>query len=372
MKRIMVAFGTRPEVIKLSPVIRQIIKSQKLTPVIVSTDQHDDLLESALETFNIKPDFRLELFKEKQSPSEIVSNVISKMTELLTANPVDMMVVQGDTSSVLGLSIAAFHHKIPVAHVEAGLRTNNMYSPFPEEMNRILVDHISTLCFAPTSQSVKNLLSENISRDGVIITHGNTVVDALKIAKNMAKAERYNDLGEFVLITAHRRENFKEGIKNICEAVLNLAKKYPKINFVFFVHPNPNVQKPVYDRLGETNTKNIILYDPVPYSDFVEVISKCSFIMTDSGGIQEEAMSFKKPVFILRDETERTELVEMGCGKIVGTNVGKIIKEVSNVLNSSSEFKKMTRGATRYGDGYASNRIVKEIEKFFEQKDGKD
>lgn len=364
MKKILIAFGTRPEAIKLAPVIKQMIKSQKLEPIICSTDQHDDLLSSVLQTFDIEPNYRLNIFKKNQTPATIIADVILKATEIIPLDSLDMIIIQGDTSSALGMALFAFNNHIPVGHVEAGLRTHNMYSPFPEEMNRIVIDRISTLCFAPTSHAVKNLLSENVPRETVIITHGNTIVDAVFMAKKMMKEKKYTSLGETILITAHRRENFGKGIAGICQGIKKLAEKYTNINFVFPVHPNPNIIIPVMKTIS--SIKNIFITASLSYTDFIEVLSGCTLIMTDSGGVQEEAMSFKKPVFILRNETERVEIVEMGSGKIVGTDPDVIFKEVSNVLDSSTQYKKMTRASTRYGDGYASNRIVREIERYFE------
>lgn len=371
-KKIIIVFGTRPEAIKMSPLVHALkLEPDQFEIKVCVTSQHRQMLDQVLSMFNIKPDFDLNLMKENQNLSNLTSLILSEIKKIFDNYLPDLVLVHGDTTTTLATSMAAFYASIPVGHVEAGLRTYDLKSPFPEEFNRQITSKISKWHFAPTILSQKNLLSEGVNKSLITVT-GNTVVDALywilnKIEKNKERKKNIeiflnNNLSfdwkreNFILVTAHRRENFGEGFEQICLALKELASKYPKVNFIYPVHLNPNVNKPVYDSLK--GVPNIYLIKPLEYEPFIYLLNKCYFVLTDSGGIQEEAPSLGKPVLLLRENTERPEAVEAGTVEVVGSNKKQIIEGVSRLLDNKKYYKNMSRAHNPYGDGLACNRIV--------------
>jgi UDP-N-acetylglucosamine 2-epimerase (non-hydrolysing) len=367
-QKISVIFGTRPEAIKLAPVILALKADKHFDCRVCVTAQHREMLDQVLEVFDIKPDVDLNLMQPNQTLAGLTAKAITAIDGYLAEEKPDMVIIQGDTTTVFCAALCAFYHKIPVGHVEAGLRTGNKYSPFPEEINRILATHLSTLHFAPTNESRNNLIKEGISPDKIFVT-GNTVIDALYFALNKVKAnplvipvlpEGIMENGQpLVLITGHRRENFGEGFKNICSAIKTLAKQFPKVSFVYPVHLNPNVQEPVYSLLSKH--KNIHLIEPLGYLPFVALMNRSTIILTDSGGVQEEAPSLGKPVLVMRETTERPEAVGEGTVKIVGTNASLICAEAEKLLTNSAAYQTMSRVHNPYGDGRAAERIIKRL-----------
>jgi len=366
MKKISVIFGTRPEAIKLAPVILAAKVNPRFKCHVCVTAQHREMLDQVLEVFDIRPDVDLNLMQPNQTLAGLTAKAITAIDGYLAEEKPDMVIIQGDTTTVFCAALCAFYYKIPVGHVEAGLRTGNKYSPFPEETNRVLATHLSTLHFAPTNKSRDNLIKEGIAPERIFVT-GNTVIDALflaldKIKKNPpAIPEIPEGIMEnsqpLALITGHRRENFGEGFKNICKAIKTLAKQFPKVSFIYPVHLNPNVKKPVYTLLG--NQKNIHLIKPLGYLPFVALMNRATIILTDSGGVQEEAPSLGKPVLVMRETTERPEAVDAGTVKLVGTNPALICSEAENLLNSTEAYEAMSRAHNPYGDGKAAERIIK-------------
>jgi len=371
-KKIIIVFGTRPEAIKMSPLVHALKLEPDMFEIKVCvTSQHRQMLDQVLSMFNIQPDFDLNLMKENQNLSNLTSLILSEIKKIFDNYLPDLVLVHGDTTTTLATSMAAFYASIPVGHVEAGLRTHDLKSPFPEEFNRQITSKISKWHFAPTNLSQKNLLSEGVNKSLITVT-GNTVVDALywilnKIEKNQERKKNIeiflnNNLSfdwkrkNFILVTAHRRENFGKGFEQICLALKELASKYPKVNFIYPVHLNPNVKKPVYDSLKAI--PNIYLIKPLEYEPFIYLLNNCYFVLTDSGGIQEEAPSLGKPVLLLRDTTERPEAVEAGTVEVVGSNKKQIIEGVSRLLDNKKHYKKMSRAHNPYGDGLACKRIV--------------
>ena len=371
-KKIIIVFGTRPEAIKMSPLVHALkLEPDQFEIKVCVTSQHREMLDQVLSMFNIKPDFDLNLMKENQNLSNLTSLILSEIKKIFDTYLPDLVLVHGDTTTTLATSMAAFYASIPVGHVEAGLRTHDLKSPFPEEFNRQITSKISKWHFAPTNLSQKNLLSEGVNKSLITVT-GNTVVDALywilnKIEKNQERKKNLeiflnNNLSfdwkrkNFILVTAHRRENFGKGFEQICLALNELASKYPKVNFIYPVHLNPNVNKPVYDSLKAV--PNIYLIKPLEYEPFIYLLNKCYFVLTDSGGIQEEAPSLGKPVLLLRNTTERPEAVEAGTVEIVGSNKKQIIESVSRLLDNKKYYKNMSRAHNPYGDGLACKRIV--------------
>ena len=371
-KKIIIVFGTRPEAIKMSPLVHALKLEPDMFEIKVCvTSQHRQMLDQVLSMFNIQPDFDLNLMKENQNLSNLTSLILSEIKKIFDNYLPDLVLVHGDTTTTLATSMAAFYASIPVGHVEAGLRTHDLKSPFPEEFNRQITSKISKWHFAPTNLSQKNLLSEGVNKSLITVT-GNTVVDALywilnKIEKNQERKKNIeiflnNSLSfdwkreNFILVTAHRRENFGKGFEQICLALKELASKYPKVNFIYPVHLNPNVKKPVYDSLKAI--PNIYLIKPLEYEPFIYLLNNCYFVLTDSGGIQEEAPSLGKPVLLLRDTTERPEAVEAGTVEVVGSNKKQIIEGVSRLLDNKKHYKKMSRAHNPYGDGLACKRIV--------------
>lgn len=356
-------FGTRPEAIKLAPLIIYFKNKGTHEINVCVTAQHRQMLDQVLEIFEITPDVDLNLMKPNQSLSELTANAINSLNTYFTSYKPDAVFVQGDTTTVFAASLVAFYHKVKVIHVEAGLRTNNKYSPFPEEINRQLTSKLTDLHLAPTQKSYENLVKEGIPKETIFIT-GNTVIDALFMVKN--KAEKINKINglddnllssdkKIVLITGHRRENFGEGFQNICKAIKILSEKFPEHHFIYPVHLNPNVQKPVYEILG--NSKNIHLIEPQTYLPFIKLMLRSDIILTDSGGVQEEAPSLGKPVLVMRENTERPEAVEAGTVKLVGTNIKKIVSEATLLLTDKNAYDKMARAINPYGDGKACERI---------------
>lgn len=363
--KVLTIFGTRPEAIKMAPLIKELEKNADIFESIVCvTAQHRELLDGVLELFQIKPDFDLDIMRNNQNLWSLTSDVLLKTKEIIEKIKPDAVLVHGDTTTSMASALSAFYAKIPVGHVEAGLRTFDKYYPFPEEINRVFTDNICTYHFAPTDRACENLKNSQIPLNHIYKT-GNTVIDALfyTIKNHNAQVKELNlnpDL-KTILMTSHRRENFGEPIKNICKAVLELSENNKDIQFVYPVHPNPNVKKPVYELLG--GKERIHLIDPLEYAQFCTMMKKSHIILTDSGGVQEEAPSLGKPVIVLRDTTERPEAVEFGTVKLAGTNKEKIVSEVQKLLNDENEYKKMSEAINPYGDGLASKRIVEVLKK---------
>ncbi len=354
--------GTRPDTIKMAPVIKEIEKSQAKSIVVV-TAQHRKLLDQVLEVFSIKPDFDLDIMKENQDLYWTTIQILQKLRDILKEVKPDIVFVQGDTTTTFVGGLAAFYEKIPIGHIEAGLRSGNKYSPYPEEMNRKFTDTLADFCFAPTQIAWENLLREGIPQERIWIT-GNTGIDALFMVLNKDyrfKDKRLKEIIEsgkkIVLVTAHRRENFGGGgLRNICQALLELREKFKKIEIVYSVHPNPNVRKPVYDILG--NSPQIYLIEPPEYLCFCNLMKHSDLILTDSGGIQEEAPSLGKPVLVMREVTERVEGITAGTAILVGTDRQKIVQEASLLLTDKKKYGMMSKLSNPYGDGKASQRII--------------
>ena len=371
--KISVIFGTRPEAIKLAPVIHELKKHSDIKTMVCITAQHREMLDQVLQVFEIEPDVDLNLMQPNQSLTGLTMAAMHGLDNYLSTEKPNLVLVQGDTTTVFAASLAAFYRKIPVGHVEAGLRTGDKASPWPEEMNRVLTTHMAALHFAPTEISRNNLLREGISQDVIFVT-GNTVIDALfltlkKIRKNppiIAELEqRLSDnpkLQEIVLITGHRRENIGEGFESICRAISALARQHPNVLFLYPVHLNPNVRRPVKKILGgqsSDHSSNVLLLEPQPYLPFVYLMSRSKLILTDSGGIQEEAPSLGKPVLVMRDTSERPEAIMAGTAKLVGTLSSKIVEETSALLTNVNSYSSMVKKQNPYGDGTAAEKIVK-------------
>lgn len=376
MKRVLLVFGTRPEAIKMAPLVHEFKKHGDVFETLVCvTGQHREMLDQVLDLFQVKPDYDLNIMKPDQDLYDVTSRILMGMRDVLAEVRPDVVFVHGDTTTSMASALAAFYQQIPVAHVEAGLRTGNIYSPWPEEMNRSITGCIAAYNFAPTPCSKNNLLKENVSEESIVVT-GNTVIDALhwvvdKIAsdsqlQDLIKSEiksmgydtaRLDEGRRLVLITGHRRENFGDGFLNICRAIKGLSEMYPKVDFVYPMHLNPNVRKPVLDILG-SGEHNIILIEPLQYLQFVYLMEKSYLVLTDSGGIQEEAPGLGKPVLVMRDTTERPEAVEAGTVLLVGADRERIIKGVSDLLDNGVMYEKMSKAINPYGDGNACKRIV--------------
>lgn len=376
MKKVLLVFGTRPEAIKMAPLVHEFKKhpDQFETKVCV-TGQHREMLDQVLDLFQIVPDVDLNIMRNGQDLYDVSSRVLLGMRDVLSELKPDLVLVHGDTTTSMAAALAAFYRQIPVAHVEAGLRTGDIYSPWPEEMNRMVTGRIATYHFAPTSLAKQNLLKEHVDTQHIIVT-GNTVIDALHwvVRKLHSEPELRNNLNDMlisfgydvdrlqkgkrlVLITGHRRENFGEGFLNICQAIRSLAQKYPEVDFVYPVHLNPNVRKPVMELLSD-GPDNVFLVNPLQYLPFVYLMEQSYLVLTDSGGIQEEAPSLGKPVLVMRNTTERPEAVEAGTVKLVGADQVQIEDVVSNLLEDNALYKKMSEAINPYGDGLACRRIV--------------
>ena len=377
MKRIMVVFGTRPEAIKMCPLVKELKNRKNIETILCVTGQHRQMLDQVLYIFNIKPDYDLNIMRQGQDLYDVTSKVLLGMRDVLRDVSPDVVLVHGDTTTSMAAALAAFYQQISVGHVEAGLRTHNIYSPWPEEINRQITSRIATYNFAPTPLSKQNLLHEAISEESILVT-GNTVIDALYLVVNRIKSEgplreslenelRNNGYDvsrlscndrKMVLITGHRRENFGDGFVNICNAIKTLVEKYPSVDFVYPMHLNPNVRKPINDTFGNTHYDNMFFIEPLEYLAFVYMMEKSYIVLTDSGGIQEEAPGLGKPVLVMRDTTERPEALEAGTVKLVGTNYETIVSEVSALLDNDVHYRQMSDAVNPYGDGKACERIV--------------
>lgn len=355
-KKFVTIFGTRPEAIKLYKITKLLDNN-----TIVSTGQHRELLDKIINSLNINIDYDLKVMKENQDLNNLTSNIIIKTSNILQQLNPDIVIVHGDTTTALASSIAAFHLKMKIAHVEAGLRSNNKSSPFPEENNRSLISRMATYHFCPTYNNIVNLNKENIY-DNVYLT-GNTGIDTLlnfsksnDIPNSLSNIEKYIK-SKYILVTCHRRENFGSGFENICNALIELSKKFNDINIIFPVHLNPNIKDIANKKLS--NYENILIIEPQEYIEFVYLMKNCFFILTDSGGIQEEAPSLNKPVLVMRDETERNEVIEAGCVKLVGSNIENIISYSTNLIQNINYYNSMININNPYGDGFASEKIIK-------------
>lgn len=379
MKKVLLVFGTRPEAIKMAPLVKEFQKyASDFETIVCVTGQHREMLDQVLAIFDIKPNYDLNIMKKGQDLYDVTARVLVGMRDVLTECQPDVVLVHGDTTTSTAAAIEAFYQQIPVGHVEAGLRTHNIYSPWPEEMNRQITGRIATYNFAPTPLSCENLLKEGVDDKKITVT-GNTVIDALYWVVNKIKndvvlneelkqilakvgydTERLVDGRKLVLITGHRRENFGDGFINMCSAIRDLKNKYPKVDFVYPMHLNPNVREAIHEVFGKdlSNLGNMFFIEPLEYLSFIYLMEKATIVLTDSGGIQEEAPGLGKPVLVMRDTTERPEALSAGTVKLVGTNYDKIVNEVCTLLDNEMEYEKMSKAVNPYGDGLACSRIV--------------
>ncbi len=365
-KKVILVFGTRPEAIKMAPLVLRFKEDNSFETKVLVTAQHREMLDQVLDIFDIEPDFDLDLMKKGQTLTDVTCSVLKGVGEILEQEKPDVVLVHGDTATSTAAALAAYYQRIPVGHVEAGLRTGNIYSPFPEEMNRKITGSIATFHFAPTNVSENNLLSENVSKDGIHVT-GNTVIDALHWVKDKIEKTNteFDELSEvdfskrIVLVTGHRRENFGEGFINICTAIKELAEVNSDCEFVYPVHLNPNVRKPVNEILK--GISNVKLIEPLEYQPFVKLMSSSYLVLTDSGGIQEEAPSLGKPVLVMRDTTERPEALDAGTVKLVGTDLKLIKESVQELLDDKELYEQMSKAHNPYGDGAACGRILEAL-----------
>lgn len=373
--RVVVVMGTRPEAIKMAPVVRALQQSQHCDPIVVSTGQHKQMLQQVVDLFRIPVDHELDVMRPNQTLAGLTSRLVDSCDAVLERIAPDFVLVQGDTTTVLAAALTCFYRHIPIGHVEAGLRTGNLQAPFPEEANRVLAGRLVSVHYAPTEFGQQNLLREGVAPDSILVT-GNTVIDALHLEierQRQPDAERAIDEAlssaiaadwrtrPSVLITGHRRENFGGGFLNICQALKELGERFPDFRFVYPVHLNPNVQKPVYELLA--GVPNICLIEPQAYSQFVALMNVCTLVLTDSGGVQEEAPGLGKPVLVMRETTERPEGVTAGTVKLVGTDTAVIVAEVSKLLTDPDAYARMSNAVNPYGDGKAAPRIVLDIER---------
>lgn len=379
MKKVLLVFGTRPEAIKMAPLVKEFQKyASDFETIVCVTGQHREMLDQVLAIFDIKPNYDLNIMKKGQDLYDVTARVLVGMRDVLTECQPDVVLVHGDTTTSTAAAIAAFYQQIPVGHVEAGLRTHNIYSPWPEEMNRQITGRIATYNFAPTPLSCENLLKEGVDDKKITVT-GNTVIDALYWVVNKIKndvvlneelkqilakvgydTERLVDGRKLVLITGHRRENFGDGFINMCSAIRDLKNKYPEVDFVYPMHLNPNVREAIHEVFGKdlSNLGNMFFIEPLEYLSFIYLMEKATIVLTDSGGIQEEVPGLGKPVLVMRDTTERPEALSAGTVKLVGTNYDKIVNEVCTLLDNEMEYEKMSKAVNPYGDGLACSRIV--------------
>ena len=384
--KVMLVFGTRPEAIKMAPLVLEMKKHEEIDTIVCVTGQHREMLDQVLSIFSIKPDYDLQIMKQGQDLYDVTSKVLVGMRDVLSAEKPDVVLVHGDTMTSMAAALAAFYQQIPVGHVEAGLRTYNIYSPWPEEVNRQITSRLAQFNFAPTPLSRENLLRENVDDSKIVVT-GNTVIDALHLVvkriKNDAELSKELELGlqksgydvsrlsdgrRLVLITGHRRENFGDGFINVCQAIKELHTKYPNVDFVYPMHLNPNVRRPIHDTFGEdlSGLGNLFFIEPLEYLSFVYLMEKSTIVLTDSGGIQEEAPGLGIPVLVMRDTTERPEAVTAGTVKLVGTSFERIVTEVSTLLDDNNAYEKMSGAVNPYGDGKACNRIVNHLTNNYE------
>ena len=381
MKKVMLVFGTRPEAIKMAPLVKEFQKNkEEFETIVCVTGQHREMLDQVLHIFDITPDYDLNIMKQGQDLYDVTARVILGMRDVLNEVHPDVVFVHGDTTTSTAAALAAFYQQIPVAHVEAGLRTHNIYSPWPEEMNRQITGRIATYNFSPTPLSEQNLQEEK--SQGQIFVTGNTVIDALHMVVDRLKSDkalaeeqvkvlekagyditRLDSGKKLVLITGHRRENFGDGFISMVTAIKDLTEKYPDVDFVYPMHLNPNVRKPIHEVFGEdlSNLGNMFFIEPLQYLEFVYLMEKSTIVLTDSGGIQEEAPGLGKPVLVMRDTTERPEALKSGTVHLVGTNHDLIVNEVSTLLDDKTAYEKMSHAVNPYGDGKACNRIVRAL-----------
>lgn len=379
MKKIMLVFGTRPEAIKMAPLVKEFQKQpEQVETVVCVTGQHREMLDQVLRIFDIHPDYDLNIMKQGQDLYDVTAHVLTGLRDVLKEVKPDVVLVHGDTTTSTASALAAFYQQILVAHIEAGLRTHNIYSPWPEEMNRLLIGRLATYHFSPTPLSRNNLIKESVDDRNIIVT-GNTVIDALywvvdkikndkvldsELVKVLVKAgydvNRLNGGKKLVLITGHRRENFGDGFIHMCTAIKDLTRKYPDVDFVYPMHLNPNVRKPIHEVFGEdlSGLGNMFFIEPLEYLSFVYLMEKSTIVLTDSGGIQEEAPGLGKPVLVMRDTTERPEALDAGTVKLVGTDYDRIVNEVSVLIDDKVAYEKMSKAVNPYGDGLACKRIV--------------
>lgn len=384
MKKIMLVFGTRPEAIKMAPLVKAFqSRPDDFMTLVCVTGQHREMLDQVLHIFEIHPDYDLNIMKQGQDLYDVTARVLVGMRDVLREAHPDVVLVHGDTTTSMAAALAAFYQQIPVGHIEAGLRTHNIYSPWPEEMNRQLTGRIATYDFAPTSLSRENLLAEGVDESHITVT-GNTVIDALywvvdKIKENAAldgsladelkqagyDTERLKDGKKLILITGHRRENFGEGFLSMCHAIKDLTERYPEVDFVYPMHLNPNVRRPIHEVFGDdlSGLRNMFFIEPLEYLSFVYLMEKAHIVLTDSGGIQEEAPGLGKPVLVMRDTTERPEALLAGTVKLVGTDHDKIMSEVSMLLDDAVAYEHMSKAVNPYGDGKACGRIIEKLMK---------
>lgn len=382
--KVMLVFGTRPEAIKMAPLVKEFQKyPEKFETIVCVTGQHREMLDQVLHIFEIVPDYDLNIMKQGQDLYDVTARVLTGMRDVLKEVQPDVVFVHGDTTTSTAAALAAFYQQIPVGHVEAGLRTHNIYSPWPEEMNRQITGRIATYHFSPTPLSKQNLLDEGVKEEQIYVT-GNTVIDALYMVVDKIKNNKDLDTElesvlkqagydvnrlvggkKLVLVTGHRRENFGDGFIHMCTAIKDLTKKYPNVDFVYPMHLNPNVRKPIHEVFGKnlSNLDNMFFIEPLEYLSFVYLMEKSTIVLTDSGGIQEEAPGLGKPVLVMRDTTERPEALDAGTVKLVGTNYEMIFNEVSNLIDNLCLYEKMSNAINPYGDGLAACRIVNQIGK---------
>ena len=380
MKTILLVFGTRPEAIKMAPLVKKFQQyPNDFRTVVCVTGQHREMLDQVLQIFDIKPDYDLNIMKQGQDLYDVTARVLVGLRDVLQDVKPDVVLVHGDTTTSMAAALAAFYQQIPVGHVEAGLRTHNIYSPWPEEINRQLTGRIATYHFAPTSLSRENLLHEGVDENHIFVT-GNTVIDALywvvdriknddeldrtlnkELLQNGYDVDRLSQDKKMVLITGHRRENFGDGFTQICRAIKKLVETYPDVDFVYPMHLNPNVRKPIHEAFDGKQYENMFFIEPLEYLSFVYLMEKSAIVLTDSGGIQEEAPGLGKPVLVMRDTTERPEALEAGTVKLVGTDYSKIVKEVSQLIEDSLYYQAMSEAVNPYGDGKACERIVEQL-----------
>ena len=386
MKKIMLVFGTRPEAIKMAPLVKEFQKyPDRYQTIVCVTGQHREMLDQVLHIFDIHPDYDLNIMKQGQDLYDVTARVLTGMRDVLKEARPDVVLVHGDTTTSTAAALAAFYQQIPVGHVEAGLRTHNIYSPWPEEMNRQITGRIATYHFSPTPLSQQNLLNEGVNKEQIVVT-GNTVIDALYMVVDKIKQDKKLDAEleevlrqsgydvnrlssgkRMVLITGHRRENFGEGFLSMCRAIQALTKKYPDVDFVYPMHLNPNVRKPIHQVFGEdlANLGNMFFIEPLEYLSFVYLMEKSFLVLTDSGGIQEEAPGLGKPVLVMRDTTERPEALDAGTVKLVGTDYDRIVAEVSALLEDREYYNHMSKAVNPYGDGKACERIIGTFNEIF-------
>lgn len=383
MKKILLVFGTRPEAIKMAPLIKKFQnKSAQFETIVCVTGQHREMLDQVLSIFDIQPDYDLDIMRQGQDLYDVTARVLIGMRNVLRKVQPDVVLVHGDTTTSTATALAAFYQQIPVGHIEAGLRTHNIYSPWPEEINRQITGRIATYNFSPTLLSKQNLIRENVDPDSILVT-GNTVIDALRqviskikkdeeldkelegvLARSGYDVNRLSGNRKLVLITGHRRENFGDGFIQMCTAIKDLTRIYPEVDFVYPMHLNPNVRKPIHEVFGEDLTilDNMFFIEPLEYLSFVYLMEKSTLVLTDSGGIQEEAPGLGKPVLVMRNTTERPEALDAGTVKLVGTDYDKIMSEVSRLLDDVAYYNQMSQAVNPYGDGLACDRIVSAFE----------